>query len=462
MPALLRHPAPATTIADRRKFSALLLVGFGLSALGAEAQPSQVNGSTDRFRQSEEERPTGRGEVTLDSLLDFADKHSPVLSIARATRSRADAARAAASPVLPANPELTVAIGPRFADSQAGIDLEASVAQRFEVGGQRGLRFEAADRLRELTEAEIEELRWSVHCDVHAMFHRAIMERERVELAQQVVLFQQEVLQVVERQISAGEAAPLTLRLAQVEVAQAQQLLVAADQGYASARIRLGQLAGWPAATPPTPTGSVDEPRDPPAYEELLKIARAKLPSLRAGAAAITEAEARAALADREGWVQPSLGAQYSRESSPGGGPTNHVVMGVLSFPIPGFRANEGGRASARADATIARAELQAETLSLSSEIAVARSEVIAAAKRTRAFGTEILPRFAENLTLLRRAFELGEIDILALSVGRERFLRIQSDSIAAQVDYFVALAALERVVGVDLWEDKHHEGATP
>jgi outer membrane protein TolC len=87
---------------------------------------------------------------------------------------------------------------------------------------------------------------------------------------------------------------------------------------------------------------------------------------------------------------------------------------------------------------------------------------VAAAAQRTRAYGTEILPRFEENLTLLRRTFELGEIDILALSTGRERFLRIQSDALSSQLDYFVALAGLERVVGVDLWRDDHHEEDEP
>jgi cobalt-zinc-cadmium efflux system outer membrane protein len=135
--------------------------------------------------------------------------------------------------------------------------------------------------------------------------------------------------------------------------------------------------------------------------------------------------------------------------------------MGVVSVPITSFQRNQGERAQARADLTVAEAELAASAGLLEGQIAEARSEVVAAAKRTRAYGTEVLPRFEENLTLLKRAFELGEIDILALSTGRERFLRIQSDALAAQLDYFFALAGLERVVGVDLWRDDHH-GETP
>jgi len=472
--------SPPSTTVNRSKLIACLLLAGGCAHAPAVKDPNAHDaheGPAPHLRSSAETPsvpppaarpstsnpdPRATGQVSLDAILTFADKNSPVLAVARSTRSRADAARAAASVVLPASPELTVAVGPRFVGRDTGLDLEASLMQRIEIGGERGLRIEAADRLHELTDSEIEQIRWNVHCDVHATFHHAVVERERVLLATRVVTFQEEVLRVVERQIAAGETAPLTLRLAQAEVAQAKQLLVQAQQAFAASRIRLGQLSGWPAASPPDPSGGVDEPREPPPYEQLIKVAREKLPSLRAGTAAIREAEARAKLADREAWVEPSVGAQYSRESSPAGGSVNHVVMGVISLPIPGFRANEGERANARADVVVANAELEAAKSVLESEIAAARSEVVAAAQRTSAYGTEILPRFEENLTLLRRSFELGEIDILALSTGRERFLRIQSDAFGAHLDYFVALAALERFVGVDLWQDEHHEGAAP
>lgn len=395
-------------------------------------------------------------DVTLDAILAYADARSPLLAVARSTRAHADAARAAASPALPANPELTIAVGPRFSDGETGVDVQASVMQQLEIAGQRGLRYEAADRLHERTDAEIEEARWAVHCDVHAAFHRALVERERASLAKRVATFQEEVLRVVERQIDAGEAPALTLRLAQAEVAQAHQSLVLAEQSFWAARMTLGQLAGWPASQPPNPSGELDEPREPPTQPQLVAVARKRLPSLRAGAAAIREAEARAVLADRESWVNPSVGVQYTHEGNPANGATNDIVLGVVSVPIPGFQANQGERAKARADLTVANAELNAQRDLLEADIARAHSEAIAAAKRTRAYGTEILPRFEENLTLLRRAFELGEIDIMALSVGRERFLRIQSDALGARLDYFVALAGLERVVGVDLWHDGH------
>jgi len=393
-------------------------------------------------------------------MLAFAGEHSPVLKVARSTRSRAEAARVAASLILSANPQLGVAVGPRFGISGTGVDVEVSLMQQIQIAGERGARVRAAERLRELTEAEIDQIGWSVHCDVHAAFHRALVEQERARLAERVVAFQKEVLRVVERQIAAGEAAPLSLRLAQAEVAQAEQVLVLANQGFLVSRIRLAQLSGWPPALPPMPSGDVDSPREPPPAAELGAIAKSHLPGLRSQTARIREAEARVQAADRGAWLRPSVGAQYRHEGNPTAEGPYDIVMGAISLPIPAFQRNQGERSRARADVTVAEAELGAMNALLEGQIAEARSEVVAAALRTRAYGAEILPRFEENLTLLRRSFELGEIDILSLSTGRERFLRIQSDALFAHQDYFVALAALERVVGVDLWHDDHHEGS--
>jgi cobalt-zinc-cadmium efflux system outer membrane protein len=399
--------------------------------------------------------------VSLGGILAYADLHSPVLAVARSTRSRVEVARAAARGVLADDPELTLAAGPRFAGGGTGSELEVSFSQRLRLG-EGGARRAATERLRELTDAEIEEVRWLVHCEVHAEFHRVLVEQERARIALGVREFQREVLGIVQRQIAAGEAAPLTLRLAEAEEAQAAEQLVGAEQALLAARIRLGQLSGWPVHTPPMASGSLDGPEDPPDEQRLMAVARERLPSLRTNGARVREAAARVDVAERAAWPKPAVGVQYRREDDPGPEGTVDVLMGVVSLPIPSFDRNQSERAQARSDQTVAQAELDAAGRLLAGQIAETRSEVAAAARRMRTYGKEILPRFQENLVMLRRAFELGEIDILALSTGRERFLRIQSDALAASLDYFVALAALERVVGVDLWHDDHHEDDQP
>lgn len=400
--------------------------------------------------------PAVTDEVDLAQILAFADEHSPALVVARSTRARADAALVAASPRLYANPELTISAGPRIGANGVGVDVDVGLWQQLQIAGERKLRIAAANRLQDLTDAEIDRVRWEVRCDVQAAFHRALVERERAALAMRVLTFQEEVLGVVERQVKAGDAATLSLRLAEAEVAQARQARVAADQSHRVSRIRLAQLAGWPTGRVPRVAGELGSPRRPPTTDELVAIAKGELPSLRASEAALAEARSRVAVARRETWPRPSIGVQYRREDNPSPERPYDVVLGGIALSIPSFQTNQGERAQARADVHVARAELDAATFLLTARIEEARSEVVAAAERMEAYGSEILPRLEENLVLLRRSFELGEIDILSLSVGRERFLRIQSDALTAHVDYLTAEAGLERVVGLGLRDRLH------
>lgn len=400
----------------------------------------------------------GGRPIGLDQMLEHADQNAPAVLVARSRRARGTAEVEAASPWLPENPQVFAATGPRIVDGAAAVDISASLSQQFLVAGERGLRIQAAEGLVEQLDAEIEDVRWTVHAEVHAAFHRALVERSRLALAEEVLTYEEGLVTVVERRVAVGDVAPFTKRLAEVEVAQAKQAAIAARQRYRSARLQLAQLAGWPIADLPSPTGALDVPRTPDALDRLVAAAEQKLPALRALDAAARAAAVQVAAADRALFPQPVLGVQWTQEGHPIEG-ANQIILGTLSVPIPSFQLNQGERARARADQQIAQAEIDALRRQLQGNVALARSEVVAAAERVSSYGTEILPRFSENLMMLRRAFELGEIDLLDLSVGRERLLRAQSDALDAHLDYFVAVAALERAVGTEVFgTDIHHE----
>lgn len=396
-------------------------------------------------------QPEQSSSVSLPQLLSYADAHAPQLLLANALRARAQASSVRASLVLPSNPELTVALGPRIEDRPTGLDIEAGLTQELEVAGQRSARRRASARLHERTEADIAQVRWELQSDVRAAFRRALVERERVLQAQRVRAFQEDVLRIVERQISAGEIGPLSLRLAQAEVAQARQVLLATEQELLSSRIQLAQLSGWPVDSPPVPRGELAEWTQPPPAYALLELARARLPGLRALAARVREAEALVVVEDREAWPNPSVGVQYQRESNRAMEGIYNIVLGAITLPIPVFQQNQAGRAEARAELSIAQAQLRAAQRLLSGQVAQARSQLGAAAQRMQAYQGEIVPQFEENLRLLARSFELGEIDLLALSAARERFFKIEADALNAQLDYYAALSTLERVVGQTL-----------
>jgi cobalt-zinc-cadmium efflux system outer membrane protein len=260
--------------------------------------------------------------------------------------------------------------------------------------------------------------------------------------------------------VQAGDAAPLIERLAEADAAQAQQRAVAAFQAYRDACLALAEVAGWPVASPPEPIGELPAPRPAPSLAYLSLLAEAHNPELLVRRAAVEEARLRVDLAHRDAWPDPQLGIQYGYEGAPNGGIPEHVIMGMLQIEIPSVALNQAAIARTSAERGVAEARRDAFGSMIEVRLERLRTAVNAAAERVQSYGSDILPRFEENLTMLRRAFELGEIDLLRVSVALERFLSVQQQALGAHVDYFAAVAALEAQVGEEIWDDEHqHAG---
>ncbi len=404
--------------------------------------------------------PSRGSSVSLRDLLAYADRNSPLLAIARARTGRGDAEVEAAAVLLQNNPELRGAFGPRAGTEGVGYQVEVALEQRFEIAGERGLRIEAAEELRDLTRLEFEEARWLVHRLLHAAYSSAIIARERTIAAIKVSEFAARMLEIVRQRHSAGDISAIDVRLAENDLAQARQAKISAEVSYRAGRLTLAEVSGWPLDSPPEPVGRLEPPRDAPSVGRLLEIARQHSPARRTRGQAIREADARVDLADSEAWPEPAVGLLYARESEPGGAPDAETNIGLvtLGIPIPFWQRNQGDRARAHADAAIARAERGALERTLSSQVARAADAVHVAFARVRVYGTEIIPALEQNLELLRRAFELGELDLLELMVARGRFLDVQRDVLSAYTDYHDAVARLEELLGTEFWTDEAAE----
>jgi cobalt-zinc-cadmium efflux system outer membrane protein len=359
------------------------------------------------------------------------------------------------------NPEVGLAAGGRTIDGATFLELEASVEQRFEIAGERGLRIEAAEALEKLALAEIGEARWQVHQQVHSLFAKALMAAKKLEAADRLVAFAHELQAIATKRAEAGETAPFTSIVAQAEVAQARQARVAAQQERDSVLVELAAVAGWPTTKLPPLDGELPPVRSAPPVAQLLESALRHQPGQRSRALAVRAAEARVRLEDREAWPEPTVGFAYGREGEADA--TAHVWVGTVSIPVPLWNRNQAGRARARAELDVAQAELDTAETWLRARILKAAGEVDAAAERARIYGRAIVPAFNRNLTLIRRAYELGEIDIHRVSQIRERVLASQHQALEALADYHQAAARLEALLGTEVWG--HHtarERTTP
>ncbi len=416
---------------------------LAIASLGAAGPP-----------RADAEQPN---EVSLHTILDYADRHSPLLAVARARSQLSEAEVTAASVLLPDNPEIEIGAGPKFGPTSLGLEIEVSLVQSIEIAGQRGLRIDAANSEIDVARLRLEDAKWRVHRLVHEAFHNALLARERAAAAARVLEFATRLEQITMRRLEAGEVSQVQVRLAKGELAQARQARVAADGAAHLARLRLAEVAGWPADSPPDVAGHLDEPRRAPPLAHLMTEASQHNRQLEVGKGEVTAAQARVTLTDREAWPSPSLGLAYAHERDPGAAQGVHIGMVTLGLPLPLWNRNQGERARASAGLTVARAEQDAALALIAVRLVEARAVVEVAAQRIEAFGSEIIPAFAGNLSLLERAFELGEIDLLQVMVARGRFLEIERDALAAYEDYFSAIAQLEELLGAEVWDDEHH-----
>lgn len=430
------------------------------SACGS-SRPSEVRSERGRYAPARLARPyvpagdliepDRASSATLDELLVFADANAPAILTARARVGLAEAEIAGAQIALPANPQLSFGAGSRSAGGATGFEFEAAVQQRLEVAGEPGLRLEAARDQRRLREAAVQEVRWSVHVEVHRLFAAALMVRERLAQAERFVAFARSMRQVAARQVEAGESSPLVLLVTDADLARTREAVIEASQARGALEARLAAVAGWPAGGLPRLEGSLPPVRPAPPLAALLGLMAERHPSLRVREVAVEAGRSRLALEEREAWPEPAVGLSYAREAGPGPGAAANVWLLNLAAALPLWRMNQEGRARARAGLAVADRERRATAVRLRGELVQAALALDAAVERVALYETAVVPRLEENLTLLQRAYELGEVDVHQVSQTRERLLTATGQYIDARVTYYEAAATLEGIVGTEL-----------
>lgn len=393
--------------------------------------------------------------MTLAQVLAHALRHAPAALVSRAAVSAGRAEVEANSPLLPSDPVVSASVGRRWTGAGAGVDYSIALEQELDLAGRRGLQLEAARSTVRAREAERGATEWSVHQQVHAAYHQALVARERLIAAERMQAFAERLALVAEQRFRAGETSPLPARLAAGEVAQARQARLLASSDYTSSRLELARIAGWTGRALLTPAEELESPEQPPDIATLLRTAHERQPALRAARARHQAAQAQLSAAERRAWPNPTLGVSFENEAEPGASPAR-IVSGTLSIPLPLWVGNKPEASRARGALEQASAERAALIATLEPGIVQARARVAVNAERALLFGAEILPTFEKNLELLQKAFELGEIDILQVLVAQERFLDAQQDALQAFADYYDSWAELEAAVGAELHETAH------
>ena len=376
----------------------------------------------------------GAPEVTLARLLAHAERHAPAARVAEARLALAAPERAAAAALLPSEPVLRVAAGPRRTPDGRGVDVQLGVRQRIELAGERRLRRDVADRVEARLGAERAALRAQVRRQVRTAWRHAQLGALRAAHAQESAALHEERVAAAEVMAEAGEVPPLVLARAELERARARRDVLRTAEQARDARLRLAEVAGWPpddALVVPA-----EEPALPPAppVAQLVARARRQAPALEALALAVREAEARGALAARTRAPAPTLGCSAQREGAPEGR-DEWVLLGTLQLPLPLWRRSRVARAESEAARRVAEAEDAAERERLEVRVRRAVLAYEGARRRVHAFEQDEAPAAARAVAQLERAHALGEVMLGEVLAARDVALRTHHEALEARAE---------------------------
>ncbi len=409
--------------------------GFGIcSLLLAAARPTAAAPPVP-------EAPPRIGEaLTLAEALARAEAASPLLRRARAERQAVAAREIGASLLLPSNPVVSGAAGPRRDPSGNGLEYLLHAEQTIEIGGQRSARRAVVSRALRTAELREQVARAETVARVRSAYVGAQLARARVETEGAREALVAKLLDAVQNRVQGGASSDVDLELARLERGIARRAQTDAALAATDALARLRLLIGLPAGRPLTLDAPVIAPTSRAADLQAL-IARAE--SRRAELAVIgssqEEIDADIVRLRREAIPSPTLFVDLERDL-PG-----QVYLGAgLAVPIPVWRRQQGELAVARAERSRLDEELALAGRDVALEVERAFEAERAQRQMAELLDREVLPSAERAVTLMTEGWRAGKFDLF-------RLLQTSRDASEARRLYLETLGRLwEATINLD------------
>jgi len=317
----------------------------------------------------------------------------------------------------------------------------------FDFGRTPAFAREAADQWL-AAQADTRGVEIDVAFAVRSAYFTLLKQMHLREVAKDSVAQYQEHLDQVHEFVLVGTRIPYDETKAEVDLGNAQLLLVQAEDAVLSAQATLANAIGLAETTDWVPDETVALPDEPPAFEECWKRARLARPAL---AAAEARVEAASELVNaRIASLYPQLGlgvlANWAGAAFPL--PWSLQFGPSLSWiPFDGFTnlytIDEAAASLKAARATHAFIEQQAWLDVRGAWLAMQD------ARRRLDLTTLNVRNAEENVTLAQGRFDVGKGTTVELTDARQALVKARADDVQARADLDVAAARLQQAMGV-------------
>ena len=383
--------------------------------------------------------------LTLEGAVQRAWEQNPGVREAAADVEAARARVAGARLLTQDNPELSIAVGPRSRPAERSIDYELSITQPIELGGRRRARIDATAAAVKAAEARLEERRGAVAAEVREAFGRALAAEAHEQLAMDAIQLATQALKLAEKRHQTGDASLIEVNTARIEVSRSQRSRGAARRMRAAALAELKLLLGMGAADRVALHGQLQPAQQGRALDlrAWTILAAENRADLLAARQELEAARAEHRLAAREAVPAPRVGVSFSREEDA------RIVQGTLSMELPLFNRHQAARGVSHARARQAELAVAALERQVAQEVELSVERVRTARETLEAFSRDVLAALDENIALVTRGYEVGELDFLELLLMHREMLEARREYIEALAELNSAEAQLDRVLGV-------------
>jgi cobalt-zinc-cadmium efflux system outer membrane protein len=393
------------------------------------------------------------GEVSLEQAVALAVENNPDLAavanelvIARSELQRANY-------ISQFNPELLSdgayrnRGGPDYRNrSSNSQEWRVGLSQQLEIFGQPALRRRSAAFGYERTQAQVHDQVRLLTAAVRMTFYDALRERRRGELLAELESLDRRLLDAARARFEAGEIGQIDLNLTRVRYGESRRARIDSLEAYQLQRSSLGRVLGNAAGAEPEPASDVKIQPLGKDLENLLALARANRPDIKAAQMEMSRLKTEAQLNGRLALPNPTVGTFFGHEQN-----TEHLGGLSLGVSIPIFNRRQADATAIAGRLAQSQQRFRAVELNIEHEVRDAHSRYLAALRALRASQEDVVGPARESFGLLEDAFNAGKLDLLSLSVAERQAFEARIGYLEAWFNLASARVALDLAVGSQL-----------
>jgi cobalt-zinc-cadmium efflux system outer membrane protein len=424
------------------------------------AQPSWVAAQTATDMPADDRRPRA-DEATVGLYFDPLGGVTADEAVARALasngellalRKEVEAARALVKQAgFRANPRLDVSGSKAVTTPDHQLMVEGMLP--LELGGRRAARVRVAAREVEVREAMLADRERMLAAEVRSKFGEALASILKLGVTEDLLGNSQRGYRLVVARVLEGRTAPLEQNQVLVEVNRLRSMREVERGRTEVALLELRNLMGAEASESLKLRGDFDGLIDPlPSTVEATARALDSRPDLLAARATEALAESRIEEARASGRADAEVRAGYQRMRSgymlngideagrlaPIDDTFNSVTFGV-SVTLPVRDKNVGAIEAAAAELEAAKHRREFLELTVRREVAAAYAAYEATARASEIYRVGVRGQAGQNLTVIRKTYELGAKTLLDYIGEQRRFIELENDYVDSILETYLA-----------------------